>query len=230
MSAIIKSGNLAELSAVRSLSPVTALATAVVSRHDEERDRLRRRIDSLETELGQRDSVIANLKAEAKRAFDEGRAQGHEDGVAQADDRQAERISLLEGALRQARSELAGGIDALERLAVLLARDCLDMILGDGAHRAELLRKIVAAQIAKIEKSALLAVEVSGEDFKNEKALAAVAKHGGLPPALVIASRDIPSGGCLMRLRLGRIEVGINQQWGALRDLLAEMALPEPAQ
>jgi flagellar biosynthesis/type III secretory pathway protein FliH len=43
----------------------------------------------------------------------------------------------------------------------------------------------------------------------------------------VSASNEIGSGGCRINLRLGRLSVGVDQQWPVLRNLLGEMAQPE---
>ena len=75
----------------------------------------------------------------------------------------------------------------------------------------------------------LLAVEVSREDFADGEALTALA-HRLSPLAVVIeANPEMASGACVMRLRLGRLSIGIDQQWGVLRDLLTEMSEPEAA-
>lgn len=228
MSGIIKSGNLADLSAVRSIavpSPVSAASMKL----EEERERARKRIAALEEDLRKRDASIVALRADVDRAFEEGKAQGHNAGLAEAQDRQTERLSLLDDALHQANAELSKGLSSLDRLAALLARECLDKILGSSADHAELLGRIISTQIAKIDKAMLLGIEVSRQDFSDDEMLAVLRKPSGLPSIALTARDDLPSGGCVMQLRLGRMNIGIDQQWSALREVLGEMALPEGA-
>lgn len=222
MNRIIKSGDLGDL--VRPLAHVPP-----PSRRDEELHALRQRIASLESDIRQRDAAIEGLKADVKRAFEEGNAQGYRNGLSDAEDRQSERLSLLERGVTKACAELAENMASLERLSALLAHECLDIILGEAADRAEIVRRIIASQIARLDRAMLLAVEVSRQDFPDDDALGSVAAHTGLPLAILSADSEAPSGACSMQLRLGRIDVGIDQQWGVLRDLLDEISLPRSA-
>lgn len=231
MSAIIKSGNITDLSTVRPIGALRSIApTAAISRHDEELDRLRRRIAELDGGLRQRDEAIGVLRTDVDRAFKEGKteghAEGHKAGLAEAEDRQSERLSLLENAMQRAHAELADGLSSLERLSALLAQECLDKILGSPDDRVELLRLIIGTQIDKIDKAMLVDIELSRQDFPDDNALAALKEKIDASAFTLTVSADMPSGGCVMRLRLGRTDVGINQQWGVLRNLLTEMALP----
>jgi flagellar biosynthesis/type III secretory pathway protein FliH len=227
MSAIIKSGSVTELSAVR---PIKAASfTRAISKQDEERNRLQQRIAALEEELRKRDEAMAALRADVERAFEEGKTQGRNEGLMQAEDRQAERFTLLENGVQEALDGLSKDLSSLERLSALLARECLDKILGASDDRAELVGRIIAEQIGKIERSTLLGIEVSRADFPDDQSLAALGAHIGLPSVALTADAEKPSGACTMTLRLGRMDVGLDQQWSALREVLGEMALPENA-
>lgn len=228
MSGIIKSGNLADLSVVRPVAVPAAISAASI-RQEEERERSHKRIAALEEDLHKRDASITALRADVERAFEEGKTQGHAAGLAEAQDRQAERLSLLDNAVRQALEKMSTDLSSLERLAAVLARECLDKILGSPDDHAELLGQIISKQIAKIDKVMLLGIEVSQQDFPDDEALAALGKRIGLSAVALTARDDMASGGCVMQLRLGRMNIGIDRQWGALREVLDEMALPEGA-
>lgn len=223
MSGVIKSDNIAALSRVRSLASTASAAL----REDDERSRMRRRVALLEAHVRERDKTIAGLRSDAEGALERGREEGRERGLAEARDRGDERLANLEAALVRAHAEVSARLESLDRLAPLLARDCLDVILGDPEHRAAQLRKLISAQLAKIESDLVLAIEVSAVDFPSDEALAAITKKLGLPAARLHAKPELAPGACAMRLRLGRLEIGLDQQWGTLRDLLAELALPE---
>jgi type III secretion protein L len=223
MSGIIKSGAFAELAQVRPLPPAAASASVVIlSRHEEERDRLRARVSVLEAEIQQRDALIETIRAAAGDSFAEGRALGCSEGVTQAENRETERLALLGESLQRSEAALREKVAALERLAPLLARECLEILFAAPKFCGKAVRRIIEAQMARIEKSAVLSIAVSRADFTSEESLAAVAE--GLA---VQASEDLPPGACSINLRLGTLEVGLNQQWPALRALLAEMAEPE---
>lgn len=226
---VIKSGNLAGLSSVRPIASQAQAAVVVLQRQDEERERLHRRIAALESELRERDVAIDVLRKDVERAFEEGTDKGHVAGLAAAEDKQNDRLFRLETAARRAQEGIAAGLVSLERLAALLARECCDKILGNAQDRADLIGYIIAVQIAKIDKSMLLAVEVSREDFPDDEALAALAQRLAPLTVALEANGEMTSGACVMRLRLGRLSIGIDQQWGALKELLTQMSEPEAA-
>lgn len=216
MSALIKSSQGA---AVR---PFNAALRPPVSPLEEECERLRQRIAALESELGRRDATIVDLRAEIPRMLEKGKAEGHEAGLNDAQDRQEERLALLGDGIRQAQTKLNENMTALERLAALLARECLDVVLGDAKHRASSVRKILANQVARIEKSSVLAIELSKADFPDDESLSALAQE--LRHASLTASEAMAPGGCRMTLRLGTLEVGLDRQWTSLRAVLDSIA------
>ena len=206
--------------------PIPARISPVVKSEDES-DRLSQRIVALEAELHQREATISRLHGEVEDALTRGKEEGRKEGLAAADDRQNERLRVLENGLERAQDEFAASLASLERLAALLARDCLDIMFGDSEYREEMLGGLIAAQMAKIEKSALLAVVLSQQDFADKSALTKFAKRTGVAAMRFSLDADLPSGACLMRLKLGNHEIGIGQQWGVLRDHLNELSLPE---
>jgi flagellar biosynthesis/type III secretory pathway protein FliH len=227
MSAVIKSGDASAHSLVRPVLFAHAGPQKVRSEEDEERERVQRRLAALESEIRQRDSEIAGLRGEIDAAYARGKSQGHMEGLAAAERRESERLALLENASRHASAIFESTLESLERLATLLARDVLEMILGDSDHRRDAVAKIMRAEVAKIEKSALVEIAVSAEDFPDKRALSAALKRTGIPPGVAVVALDLPGGSCEMKLRLGRQDVGINQQWGVLRERLTELSLPE---
>jgi flagellar biosynthesis/type III secretory pathway protein FliH len=226
---VIKSGNLAGLSSVRPIAAHASAAIVPLQRQDEERERLRRTIATLESDLRERDVAIDVLRKDVERAFAEGTAKGHAAGLADAEDKQNDRLDRLEATARLAQEGVSAGLVSLERLSALLARECVDKILGNAQDRADLIGYIIAVQVAKIDKSMLLAVEVSRDDFPDAEALAALAQRLSPLAVALEANAEMAPGACVMRLRLGRLAVGIDQQWGALKDLLTEMSEPEAA-
>lgn len=222
MNGIIKSAALDALGSVRPIGAAPMAARRTVE--EEEGEHLRRRIAELERELGRRDEGIAALRVDVEEAFERGTAEGRKAGLGEAEDRQSERLALLEGALETAAAELRERLAAMERFAVLMARECLDVMLGDPEWRIELVCGLIRKQMAEIERSALLQVEVSAKDFPDDAALAGLASKVGVSPEVVANRGDLATGDCTMTLRLGRMEIGLRQQWETLREALDEMA------
>lgn len=224
MSRLIKSSSVSGLAAVRTLSHALAVREAP-SKQDEENERLRRRVAALEAEQRRSDASIASLRVEAEAAFEQGKSEGRQLGLAEAATREEDRLDLLAEALGSAHAEFAKSLASLERLAPVLARDALDMMLGNPDYRSELMEGAIAAELAKIEKAMVVAIIVSGADFPDAHSVSTAAKHLGVQPSLFAATAEIPSGHCTMKLRLGAQEIGISQQWGILRERLAELSL-----
>ena len=229
MTGVIKSQNLAALSGVRPFEVKSSVAEVVaLARHDEESERLRRKVSALEGEIRQHKTSIETLRGDVERAFEDGKAKGRDIGLAEAQDRQSERLAALEAGIQAARSEVSGALASLERLAPLLAQECLDRIFGAASDRSGMVAEIVAAQMARIDRGALLRIDVSRRDFPQDDALAALAQRLSLPSTTFDIRDDMASGGCVMVLQLGRMVVGVDQQWGALREMLGTMAEPAP--
>jgi flagellar biosynthesis/type III secretory pathway protein FliH len=224
MNSVIKSADAANHGAIRPLQQFTTGApTIVASRPEDERDVLRRRIASLEASMRERDAAIEALHLDVGHALEKGKKEGHATGLAEAADQQEKRLAALGVATKQAGEKLSTALTALDRLAVALARECLDKILGDPAYRAEQVEAAIRTQIEKIDKKMLVGIEVSPKDFASIEDLAS---HLHLPAVCVSATTDIPSGGCIMRLKLGHLVVGAMQQWSVLSQTLDEMAEP----
>jgi flagellar assembly protein FliH len=226
MSAIIKSGHPSAQAVVRALISPAPVPVARPSREDEERRAFQARIAALEEASRERDKAIAALRNELETAFEKGRKAGHAEGLAAANKRETERFALIEKTAVAAEAKFAESLVSLERLASLLARDSLDLILGNSEYRREILTAIIAKEVAKIEKSSLVEIAVSAHDFPDKRLLPTLAKKTGVGAILFATHPDLVSGSCLVRLKLGSLDIGLNQQWGAVRARLAEIAEP----
>lgn len=226
MSNIIKSANATGIATLHALgAPITVPVTA--DAEDEERRSMVHRIAWLESDLRRCGEEVVELRSEIERAREEGREQGYESGLVAAEDRQAERLALLESAMQRAHASLVESMQSVVRLAPLLAQDCVDIILGDTANRADHVAGIVEKQLALLDRAMLVGIRVSRLDFPDDAALAALSARVAPDAVHLVAAEEIPAGGCTMVMRLGCIQVGIDQQWPVLRALLGEMSLPE---
>lgn len=226
MSSVIKSTSFGDLSLVKPLpaSPLPGAVSAPPSPEAEEADRLRARVTELERSIRAMETAATALRADIDKSYQRGRDEGYANGLEDAGDKQDERLELLGKGVTQAIKALHGGIEAMERTAVLLARECLDRMFGDAGDRAALVQDLIRRQLEQIDSGSLLRIEVSPVDFPDGTALSALSASAGLDDGMIAAKSQMPAGACTMLLRLGQIDLGLDQQWSALRRTLGEMA------
>lgn len=177
---------------------------------------LREQCLALEAALAERDEAAAVLAEKADAAYDDGEAAGREAGRAEADERRAEALELLEDASDRACADFTERLQAMDELAALLARTCLDRLFGEPGARADIVRDLIRHQMDGLRGDTPVEIRVSAADFAADAAI-----EGG---AQVVVSDALASGDCAIRLGLGTLEAGLDQQWGVLRAALTAMA------
>jgi flagellar assembly protein FliH len=215
MSVVLKSGSAALRAQVRPFGARTRVQEPEPPRPDPEAERLRAALAEAQAALAERDDVIAGIPARIEVAL----AEGEDTGRAAAESKEAEQLDILDQAAKRALALYAEEIASLERLAPLLARTCLDKMLLDDAERVKTVSALLHGQLARLEAGAAVRIQVAAEDFPSAEALAGLAPA----PCEIIPSPALKSGDCVIQLRLGALEIGIGQQWGALRATLEEM-------
>jgi flagellar biosynthesis/type III secretory pathway protein FliH len=218
MTALLKSGAEAMGARVR---PFGAPRQSVA---DPELERLGEELAALSAELAARDERIAALALEAEAAFDKGEAAGRDAGRREANDEGAAMVAAIKDAADDALARLDEEMRALERLAPLLAETCLERMLLASEARIEIVTDLIRGQIGRIQAGAVLAIQVCAEDFGTPEALDRLHTTLVKPGFEVAASPKLASGDCTIALRLGTLEIGLGQQWGALRAALEAMA------
>lgn len=206
-------------------APASAQAPAV----DPEILALRAEREDLKRRIEQRDATLSELRAEAEAAFREGEAKGREAGLREAADQSEQRLKRLEAGIGQAQAVFAEAMEALERLAPILAHDALANILGQDSDRPQLVAAVVRHQVRTLDARSLMQVEVSAADFPDDDALAVLeGALGNLGPS-IHASVALKSGECRIKLKLGTLDVGVDRQWAELSAVLRDMAEGEGA-
>ena len=228
MSRVLKVQAKTDMSAVRSLrsawsgkaddrdAPPLAVANPELVALREDRDRLLRLLEERTTDMSE-------LRQQAKAAFREGEAQGREAGRREAEDQGAKSLAQLESGIERAVAVFTQAMSGLERLAPELARQGLAGILGVTDDRAEVVGAIVQRQVKTIEAHAIVHIAVSAADFGDE---AARAHLESIAAAKIHVDSALRSGDCRIKLKLGTLEVGVDQQWGRLEALLKDMSEP----
>jgi flagellar biosynthesis/type III secretory pathway protein FliH len=220
MSGLLKSGSAALAERVRPLgAPLTRAAVKV----DTEMTRLRGQIDALAAELAMRDEAISAHAAELEISFSKGEADGRAAGRKEAEDHSAKALALVESAAEQAAARFDEELKAMERLAALVARTCLERMLLASDERVEIVVDLIRQQVAALGDEAAIRLEVSPEDFDCADALARLSVSLAGRMCEIVASEGLRSGDCTIALRLGAIDVGLDQQWSSLRAALDAM-------
>lgn len=226
MTAIIKSSDPALDAAVRPIALAEMTAAPAAPGPDDREERFAACIAELEGRIAAMTRTAEELRAEAAAAFARGEEEGREMGRREAEDREQERLALLEKGIAACRKDFAEALGATERLAALLAKDCLDKLFADVSANADRVCALLRAQMIEVQQHELLAVVVSTSDFSEEglERLRAV-----VPDRAVELRRDaaLPTGSCKLRARLGEIDIGLGTQWQAVGDLLSAAAAGE---
>lgn len=216
MTGLIKAGASDLAGRVRAFAPGGA---GVMARPvDPELGALREQCLGLEAALAERDAQIDALAAKSHAAFTEGEAAGREFGKADADARREEAIALLSESAERATAAFEARLEALEALAPLLARICLEKLFGEQSERAALVRDLVRHQLDLLREETAIEVRVSAEDFDASTGTGIDSR------CQIVVSDGLKSGDCSIRLELGTLEAGLDQQWGVLRTALVTMA------
>lgn len=203
-------------STLREAAPAPAPATAAP-------DPQALRIAELEQALAAAQAQLSHqaqaAEARQTQAFERGRARGAEAGQAAAQQRYDERVQALTDAVAGAQQRFETQLAEVARdWSLQLAQAALARIVGDGALHADLIARTLAHHLSALSRDSVLAVEVSGADFPDadfpgQPALrAALSRHGALPPCRIDVDPDRAAGSCTIRLRLGRLELGLQSQ------------------
>lgn len=181
---------------------------------------------ALRRELDEARAAIADVRRDSDRAVEAAREDGHREGLAQAEERQAERLTALEGALDAAVLSIDQKLIALDRLAAELASAALTRLLDDPAAAREMSASFIARQVRELKRVRLVRARISAQDFEDETSLAALGvrlREGGSEVEIV---RDavLQSGQAKLELALGQTDLDLTSQWRSLVALLRDMA------
>ena len=208
MSALIKQGSADVKPAFSATSVAAPVKAAAPDPREAELNRLRKQVEQLESAL-----------AAAKKAEDDARDAGRKTGLAEAHREDTARLALLEATLAQVVGNFEARLGVLDGLAPLLARAALEKLCVPPENWVVLLEGVIARQLGALRRSSVVALFVSPEDF-DQPGTAALASGR----AHVEMDADLASGAARIELKLGQIDLDVQQQWKSLSALLDAMA------
>lgn len=186
---------------------------------------LREDLEEALLEIERRDKEIARLEASVDAAFVRGKEEGRKAGLKESEALRTQSLAKLDEGLKQADERFAEALSSLDRLALILARECLTKILGDPDKQMDLVCQILRDRVAKIDARSVVRIEVSAKDFSDPQDLAKLVASMGSTIDLR-AVDELESGGCRIKLLLGSLELGVGQQWDRIDAALGDLAAP----
>jgi len=162
----------------------------------------------------------AERRIETARAS--GLAEGFTDGLRRAEADFTARSEALAECVSSALSTYETGIQRLAELSSTIALAAIEQVLGSEHGRGEAVARIVARQLQLLTSSAPAEVRVSASDFADTAALHDALASVNVDPARVCTDPALASGQVTIRLQLGQVDAGIDQQLAALRRLLTD--------
>ena len=212
---LIKAINAGDIQMLRPRATVPEIADKDSCRpsFDPEIERLSIRIVALEAEVQRLNEAAIVARSEGEIA---GRTQVEKDFEAQ----RTEAHIQLEAGLDRALEQWSAKLDEVNRLAVMIASVGLERLLLCPEGHLSTLTALVTAQVRALDRSSILRIKVSPEDFVDSEALAELAQSCAIDGVLIEQATDLCAGDCVIQLTLGSMDVGLNQQWSAIRSLL----------
>lgn len=203
----------------RFAAPVSAATQAVVA----QRSPLQCDLDEARAEIARLQGEIADHRRAAARertvAYDAGKA----DGLLSAEDDAKRRLACLDAALDAAREEWNRRLEAMEILAVQLARLALAKLFAESGDLGDLVARAVASKLAEIADTGVVSVAVSGRDFPEQADLDAL--EARVPNSSGAIRRDaaLEAGRCRIDLDLGHVDLGVATLAAEIDAALAEL-------
>ena len=133
----------------------------------------------------------------------------------------------LSASIDKAIGDFEDQLASTEALSLLVAQTALEKIFHPTDNYHELTARMIKKQMQGLRRETVVEVRVSGDDFESNEALEDLAFALDLNRANIKISQKLQAGDCIIDLRLGRMELSINNQWEELKTLFKTMAMEE---
>lgn len=180
-------------------------------------------LEDREKALQRRMAENDRLTREAAAAYERGKAAGYEAGLQTADKREADRYDLLETGMERALAAYGDHRASAERLAVLVARECLDLMFGEHQHRSEFLYAAIRHQLDQLDAGSIVDIGVSAADFDDVEKVLGEGRRGEHPRVVIRRDPALAPSEVRIAMTLGELSIGVDQQWGRLRRTLGDL-------
>ena len=185
---------------------------------------LQRELSRMSASAAEQAGLLADTERRIETARASGLAEGFTDGLRRAEADFTARSEALANCVTSALSTYETRIQRLAELSSTIALAAIEQVLGSEHGRGEAVARIVARQLQRLTSSAPAEVRVSASDFADAAALHDALESVNVDPARVRTDPALASGEVTIRLQLGQVDAGIDQQLAALRRLLTDRA------
>lgn len=220
MRALIKAGNEAHGFVIAPLGVPSGPASGNVAVPVSREDPLAAEARALRARLEEQRAQIAGHAAALEDARAEGEAAGRLAMERDFRESRDKALELLAAGITVAHDKLDDLVQRAELLGVLVARAAIAKLFGQDDAREAAVVDLAKHRLAQIERHMLVAIEVARADFPDTREVQELAARLGVDRVLLSVSDALAPGDCRMRCRLGTLDIGLNQQWGAIRELL----------
>jgi flagellar biosynthesis/type III secretory pathway protein FliH len=177
-------------------------------------------VGRLERENFELREAIATLRSDAQEQVLAAREQGRIEGAEVAQRDYAVEAAAIAKTAEAAAAGFGGFLSTIEEMSVVIAHAALSKMFDQPERHSEFVGSLIKRQVLELQGQTIVSIHVSGSDFPDEESLRMAARDGGNPDLTV--DGDLPAGACLIKLKLGEIDIGLPTQWNALSKLLLE--------
>jgi flagellar biosynthesis/type III secretory pathway protein FliH len=159
-----------------------------------------------------------------KKAFAEGEQAGRLAMESEFEDDRTASLALLAQGINAAQNDLSVMLENAENISVLVAQAVLEKLFGEPNNYREYVIDLIRHQFRRVDQNSIIAIEVARSDFPDTNEVADLARSLVVPEQQIRVSDQLNAGDCIMRMQIGTLDVGLNQQWGSIQALLGELA------
>jgi len=183
----------------------------------------------LQTVLGEKQEMqrrIEQLKIGTDQRIAQARAAGRDEARKEMKDAEATRLGMLSKQMEAVSADLALRMDSTENLAALLAHDALSHMFGEISEYADLVTRMIGEKVSRIGALNVVEICVSQKDFGQDD-LAQIRPADSIK---ITAIDGVSSGHFSLHLKLGQVDVSLEEEYRHILDHLHDCARLEPAQ
>jgi len=217
MRAVIKSGG-ADVA-----EPFRMSDRASVAAVQEQPDPRDIELAALRSAVARAEEALAEAEGVHRREVESAREQGRKKGLAEAEDREVERLKLLDKTLSAACDVWGSRLDKIDVLAPQLVRAAIARLFDGADDRAELVTAMLARRMRDLRRDSIVALQVSADDFSDEPALAALAASLAVPQVIASIDPTLTAGQARFALKLGTLDLDLSGEWRKVAAALEAM-------
>lgn len=175
------------------------------------------RLSLAEVEVLVADRVAQASRKAAETATEKAYKEGFTAGAASVELSQRQWLEKLQTGIDQSLTQIDQKLAEIEHLSVKVACLTLERVLGCDEARSQLLQQIVRNQLSLLSDSSVLRVRLSERDLRACPELMGALEATYGARVQIVQDAQLTSGGCILELKLGQIDAGIDTHLDLIR-------------